>query len=253
MLKSLTASALGAGLAAGFLAAGLQILLLVPLIGEAELYESGTLTHFSVDVVDGHDHVQAADDHNHSSAAETAEPHEHGASEHGDGQEGGMWRPLLTVLSSVATYTGFALLMVAGFALAEGAGLARITARQGMLWGLAGFAATQFLPALGLAPELPGSGAAALEARQLWWLVTAAMTLAGIGVLAAVNSPLRFAGVVLIALPHIFGAPHPEGYAGVTPPELAALFAARVLVVGAVGWLALGWLAGLLWSRETAA
>jgi len=248
MLKSLTASALGAGLAAGLVAAALQLLLLVPLIGEAELYESGALTHFSAGEAAPHDHAGESDGHDH--AASDGHDHDHAGHSH-DG-ESGFDRTLLTILSTVATYTGFALIMVAGFAVAEGAGLSRITPRQGMLWGLAGFAATQFLPALGLAPELPGSGAAALEARQTWWLMTAALTLAGIGLMAAVKSPLRYAGILLIALPHVFGAPHPEGYAGVTPPELAALFAARVLVVGGVAWLALGWLAGLLWSRETA-
>jgi len=242
MLKSLTASALGAGLAAGLLAAGLQLLLLSPLIGEAELYESGTLTHFAAGAPAADDHAAGPADHVH---ADGEPDHDHGASD-------APGRALLTILSTVATYTGFALMVVAGFALAEGAGLVRITARQGLGWGLAGFAATQFFPALGLAPELPGSGAAALEARQLWWLMTVASTLAGIGLLAAIRSPLRFAGLALIALPHLVGAPHPEGYAGVTPPELAAQFAARALVVGAVGWVALGWIAGLLWSRETA-
>lgn len=247
MLKSLTASALGAGLAAGLLAAGLQLLLLVPLIGEAELYETGTLTHFAAGTPAAHDPAPGSDDHAHAPGQAQGDGHAHD-----DGASGGMSRALLTILSTVATYTGFGLVVVAGFALAEGAGLVRITARQGLGWGLAGFAATQFFPALGLAPELPGSGAAALEARQLWWLLTAALTLAGIGVLAAVKSPLRYGGLVLIAIPHLIGAPHPDGYAGVTPPELAAHFAARVLVVGAIGWVALGWIAGLLWSRETA-
>ena len=46
MLKSLFASALFAGVAAGLLAALLQMALLVPLIAEAELYETGEKTHF---------------------------------------------------------------------------------------------------------------------------------------------------------------------------------------------------------------
>ncbi|MDT8344089.1 MAG: CbtA family protein, partial [Thermohalobaculum sp.] len=229
------------------------------------LYESGTLTHFAAGTPAAHDLAPggAGPDLAPSGAGLDLAPsgagHDHLPGQahddghaHDDGASGGIGRALLTILSTVATYTGFALVVVAGFALAEGAGLVRITARQGLAWGLAGFAATQFFPALGLAPELPGSGAAALEARQVWWLMTAALTLAGIGVLAAVKSPLRFGGLVLLAIPHLIGAPHPEGYAGVTPPELAAHFAARALVVGAIGWVVLGWIAGLLWSRETA-
>lgn len=235
MLKSLLASALAAGLAAGLVAAALQLALLVPLIGEAELYEDGTLSHFAMS---GEAHA----------GGHGAEAHAH---DHGD--EGGMMRHILTVVMTAATYTGFALLLVACFALAERFGLARIDARNGLIWGLCGFAATQLLPALGLAPELPGAAAAEVADRQLWWLGTAAATAAGLAIVALAPGWLRLAGVAVIALPHLVGAPHLHEYAGVTPPELAALFAARVLVVGAVAWCVLGWLAGRLWAREQAA
>jgi len=56
----------------------------------------------------------------------------------------------------------------------------------------------------------------------------------------------------MIAAPHLVGAPHPEVFEGVVPPELSALFAARVLAVGAFGWAALGALAGHFWSRKSA-
>ncbi|HUF86006.1 MAG TPA: CbtA family protein, partial [Thermohalobaculum sp.] len=67
------------------------------------------------------------------------------------------------------------------------------------------------------------------------------------------GTPARIAGAVLIAAPHLIGAPHPEAFEGVVPPELSALFAARVLAVGALAWAALGALAGHLWSREARA
>ena len=232
MLKPLLASALFAGLIAGLFAAALQQVFLVPLIAEAELYESGTLIHFG-----------GAEQAAHGAEAS----HEHAAAE-----EGSLSRSLMTVLMTVLTTCGFGLMLVAGFALAERMHLTRIDLRSGLLFGLAGFAATQLLPSMGLSPELPGAAAAELSQRQLWWLVTVAGTLVGTALLAWGNPATKIAGAVMIAAPHIYGAPHPHEFYGVVPPELSALFAARVLAVGALGWAALGALAGHFWSRESA-
>lgn len=228
MLRTLLASALFAGLIAGLFAAGLQQAFLVPLITQAELYETGAAIHFG---------------------AEAAAPAGHGAEAAG----ANVSRHLLTVLMTVLTTCGFALILVAGFALAERMGLARIDHRSGLLFGLAGFAAVQLMPSLGLSPELPGAAAAELAARQLWWLGTVMATAGGLALIAWGGNTLRVAGAVLIALPHLVGAPHPEAFEGVVPPELSALFAARVLAVGALAWAALGALAGHFWSREAGA
>jgi len=67
------------------------------------------------------------------------------------------------------------------------------------------------------------------------------------------NVATKISGALLIAAPQLFGAPHPHEFEGVVPPELSALFVARVLAVGALGWAALGALAGHFWSREAAA
>ena len=229
MLKSLLTSALFAGLIAGLFAAGLQQALLVPLIAEAELYETGALIHFGAEIIEsgaaaGHEIVAGTD----------------------------LARSLLTVLTTVLATCGFGLILVAGFALAERLKLTRIDLRSGFLFGLAGFAAVQLLPSMGLSPELPGAAAGELAQRQLWWLATVAGTAIGIALIAWGNTAAKIAGAVLIAAPHLVGAPHPHEFEGVVPPELSALFAARVLVVGALGWAALGALAGHFWSREAA-
>ncbi|HUF87575.1 MAG TPA: CbtA family protein, partial [Thermohalobaculum sp.] len=206
MLRTLLASALFAGLIAGLFAAALQQAFLVPLIAEAELYESGAVSHFAT----AHEHGGAAN-HTHEAAG------------------GESTRHLLTVLMTVLTTCGFALILVAAFALAERRGLARIDHRTGLLFGLAGFAAVQLMPALGLSPELPGAAAGELAMRQLWWIATVIGTAAGIAQIVWGGTPARIAGAVLIAAPHLIGAPHPEAFEGVVPPELSALFAARVL------------------------
>jgi cobalt transporter subunit CbtA len=180
MLKPMLASALFAGLIAGLFAAGLQQAFLVPLIAEAELYEGGTLTHFGG--------AEAADSGQES-----------GAHEHGDA-ESDMTRTLLTVLMTVLTTCAFGLMTVAGFALAERLRLVRIDLRTGLLFGLAGFTATQLLPAMGLSPELPGAAAAELATRQVWWLFTVAGTLAGIALIAWGNPATKLAGAAMVAV-----------------------------------------------------
>lgn len=245
MLKSLMASALFAGLGAGLFAALLQLGFLVPLIVEAERYESGEIRYFGAAPV-GTEATPAPAEPGH--AGHAGHP---AAAAPGEGTP--MSRHLLTILTTILTYSGFGLMLVAGFALAERAGFGRVDPARGLAWGLAGFTATMLMPSLGLAPELPGAGAAVLEDRQLWWLLTAGLTTAGLGLAAFGRGPLRLGGLGLIALPHLFGAPLAAGYEGVVPPELSALFAARVLAVGALAWAALGALAGHFWSREAQA
>jgi predicted cobalt transporter CbtA len=58
---------------------------------------------------------------------------------------------------------------------------------------------------------------------------------------------------VLLAAPHVIGAPQPDGFYGLAPPEVAALFSARVLGVAVVVWACLGWIAGHFWSRPVTA
>ncbi len=234
MTQRLLTSALFAGFVAGLLAALLHFALVQDLILQAETYETGEVTHFAG--------AEAAHDH----AADTPA---HGHAGEGDS---GVGRNLLTVLFTSLIYVGYALLLVAGFGVASTLGL-RIGLREGLLWGIAGFATFQLAPAAGLAPELPGTMAADLTDRQIWWWGTVLATAAALALLGYGRKPhLVIAGAVLLALPHVIGAPHPDSYAGVAPPELAASFAARVLAVGLVVWASLGALAGWIWNRNPA-
>src|ERR1700724_1449844 len=63
-------------------------------------------------------------------------------------------------------------------------------------------------PAIGRPPELPGMAAAGLAPRQQWWLLTAAATAGGLGlIIFARPAASRGAGAALIVLPHLIGAP----------------------------------------------
>ena len=113
--------------------------------------------------------------------------------------------------------------------------------RQGLLWGLGGYAAFFALPALGLPPELPGTETSGLRDRQAWWLVTVTLSATGIALLGlARGRAWKAAGAALIALPHLMGAPQPEPHTVLAPPELLRTFIVATAIANAVFWAALG-------------
>ncbi len=224
MFSRILVSGLFAGFAAGLIAALLQLVFVQPVLLQAELYETGRLTHFGAEPAAG------------------ATSSSFGVFD--------LLRDGLSVLFATLTYTGYALILVAAMALAQERGIG-ITARQGLVWGLAGFCSVQLAPAVGLPPELPGSAAAELGLRQAWWFGTVAATAAGLALIAFGKGwAARGIAAALILAPHAIGAPHPEAFAGPAPPELAGLFAGRALGVGFAAWALLGLFAAWFWIRE---
>lgn len=224
MLKQIVASALFAGLAAGVLAALLQLWFVVPLLLEAELYETGARVHFT----DGYVGSEA------------------GAPPLGDA----LGRHAGTLAINIVGWIGFGFVLAASFALAARRGV-EVNARRGLLWGMGGFAAVALAPAFGLPPELPGTIAAEITARQTWWALCVIATALGLALMGFGRGPAWLVGGVLLAAPHLVGAPHLDRYFGTAAPELAALFATRSLGVSAVAWAFLGLTAGWVWARET--
>lgn len=268
MIKHMLSSALFAGFAVGLLTALLQYAFVEKDILLAEQYESGALVHFAPGPgAEGHvamgagntaatetgapagtaDEMPAT-----STAAENTEAGHDQDKHQADAETPPLQRHAKTVFFAIVTYTGYALLLVAAYAFAGQFGQ-QISVQTGLLWGLAGFAAFQLAPALGLEPEMPGTPSANLDTRQWWWVATALTTVAGLGLLAYGKGLVaRLAGVALLALPHAIGAPELDSYSGVTPPELASSFAARTLGVGLIAWVTLGGLLAWFWTgKET--
>ena len=257
MINRMVTSALFAGFAAGLFAALLHFAFVQGKILLAEAYENGTAVHYAgVATADHASHDMAAMDADEAAAdgavaGDTAVSVE--AHDHGDGDEASpLLRNTLTVLFHTLLYCSYALILVAGFAFAERSGK-RVTARDGLLWGIAGFVAVQLAPAMGLEPELPGTLAAPLLDRQVWWAATALCSGAALAMIGYGRSLMWVAvAAVLLALPHIIGAPELETFSGVAPPELAASFAARSLGLGLATWSLMGWLAGWFWDGKQA-
>ena len=221
-----------AGAIAGVALTALQWAAITPLIHESE-------THEGADPHEGAAH----------SFADAAHAHEHGAQDHHHGEgwapAPGIERAAWTALSNVATAIGFALLLVALFAWRGGA-----TWRQGLLWGAAGFVVFFANPAIGLHPGLPGDFSANLLERQVWWLFAAACSGAGVGLLLlSPRRALKIGGALLLVVPHLAGAPHPEAEGGLAPRALGEQFAVAAAATNALFWLLLGLTAALAFSR----
>jgi cobalt transporter subunit CbtA len=161
----------------------------------------------------------------------------------------GIERTLYTALANLVI--GFAIsLMLLGVMVLKGD---PIDARRGLLWGVAGFAAVSLLPALGLPPELPGTPAADIADRQLWWLLTAAASAGGIGLMVfGRNWGVIATGLALVIAPHLIGAPVPPSHDVSYPGALAGEFVVASLVVSAVLWSLAGLVSGALYRRFSA-
>ena len=220
MFQKIAVSALIAGFGAGIIAAALQYVFVQPLLLHAELFETNANTPLDmVAVARGTFDVQ---------------------------REG------LNVVFSALIYTGYAFVLLAAMVWAEERGQP-ITPRAGILWGAAGFLTMHMAPAFGLAPDMPGLNGADVEARQIWWYGTAACTGIALWLIAfGRNWAMWGSAIVLLAAPHLIGAPQPDMLTQVAPPELAASFAAQTLGVTLVVWTSLGLLLGAVWHSKLA-
>ena len=220
MFQKIAVSALIAGFGAGLIAALLQFVFVQPILLHAEFFETGTLSHFGAIATDARPPAGELE----------------------------LTRDLLSVVFSALIYVGYALILGAGMALAEENG-ATITPLAGLVWGVSGFVAFQLAPAFGLAPELPGMAAADVTARQIWWFATVFATAGALWLIAfGQNWTMWGIAVILLAAPHIIGAPMPDVLTGPAPPELGAEFASRVLGTGLAVWVCLGVLIATIWN-----
>jgi cobalt transporter subunit CbtA len=181
-----------------------------------------------------------------TTAEEGHEGHDHGAAEWEP--EDGFERTAYTVLADLLTGIGFSLLLIAGFAVSG----RPVDWRQGVYWGLAGFTVFILAPGVGLPPEIPGTAAADLTARQIWWLATALLTAGGLGLLFYVKEPKPLWVIIalaLIVLPQAIGAPQPDEYHSAAPEALAHRFVVATMIATLLFWSVLGALSGYFYKR----
>src|ERR1700739_902415 len=212
VLRRLVFVALCAGLLSGLFATVGHQIGTVPLILQAEIYEKPLA-------------------HEHTSAWEP---------------ENGIERMAYTLLADILTGVGFALLLGAGLTLRG----AELGWRQGLFWGLAGFAPFAVAPSLGLPPQLPGSEVAPLFDRQLWWLGTVVATGCALALIAfATRARWTILAAILLVLPHLYGAPEPPVHIAAVPAALTHHFIVAATVVNFLFWLMLGASTGFFHKR----
>ena len=232
MLNRIVFVALLAGALAGLITSALQQALVVPLILAAETYEAATPHH--------HDATGAEVEAAPAAPATTHDP-----------AVFDLRRAAITTVATIGAAVGFALMLLAAMqALGE-----TISIGSALAWGAAGFAAVGLAPALGLAPELPGSAAGDLNMRQLWWAGTVLATAIGLWLMIRKRTSWALAlGALTLAAPHVVGAPHPILLTSTVPAELASAFVARSLAIQAIFWMLIAAFAGYFWTwRETGA
>jgi cobalt transporter subunit CbtA len=240
-------AALVAGLFSGALMTAAQEARVVPLILHAEEFEGEAAPAGEGTTPTTTDGAAATQEHSslgavildvasYLSPVSVAYAHEGEDHEEG-GIMFGMSRFSGTLMANLVTGTGFALLL-AGFSLVSGH---PITVTNGALWGAAGWLAVHMLPAIGLPPELPGFPAADLTQRQIWWVVTVALSAAGLYLLFLKPGIFaKVAGVALIAAPQVYGAPQPSDISSNVPAVLGAEFAVAALATTLFFWIVLG-------------
>lgn len=225
MIKRIAQTAGFTGLLAALLLTLLQSFWVAPLILQAETFENAPAA------TEVHEHAEATA---HTHDAEAWEP------------EDGWQRVLSTTGGNLVVAVGFALMLAGLYTLR-----APTRTAQGLLWVLAGYATFVLAPTLGLPPELPGTAAADLAQRQIWWIGTAASTAAGIALIVfGRNWLLKILGVAILAVPHVIGAPQPEVHSMLAPEALEAQFKIASQLTNVAFWLALGLISAWLFRRN---
>ena len=177
---------------------------------------------------------------------EAAEQYEKDADHHGtdwkpaDGWERTAW----TVVTTLLTGIGFAAVLFGFLTLTR----RNITLRQGVLWGLAAFGCFHLAPSLGLPPLPPGVPVSDVQPRQLWWMCAVLGAAAGLLLLTGRTWTHRIVGALVIAMPHLIGAPGGAADSAV-PVELMRKFTIFSLASLAMFWMLLGAIGGFLSSR----
>jgi cobalt transporter subunit CbtA len=233
LFRQLVFYALLVGILAGIAVTAVQTFQVVPIILAAEQYEG----------------ANAAAQENLIPAMQSA-GHHAAVEEEEWAPADGFERTAFTALANVLTAMGFSLVLLAVMVAAAGLpGRNRwLQWWHGLLWGAAGYLTFWLAPAIGLPPEIPMQNAAALEHRQIWWMFAVLCTAGGLAGLAFGKSPWRWAAPVLIVIPHLVGAPHPEGVmfpdqapaVAAALEELAQQFLVATAIANAVLWLVIG-------------
>jgi cobalt transporter subunit CbtA len=160
----------------------------------------------------------------------------------------GVERVGYTAISTLLLSVGYAAVL---FGLANLLPL-RVGTREGLMLGLAAFACFALAPAIGLPPKPPGVQGAELNAAQLWWASTAVATAIGLAVIFFARGRWTWwvVAALIIAAPHLIGAPPVAPAMTENLHHLSVMFALMSVATQFVFWLVLGTVGGYYYGRS---
>ena len=219
--------ALAVALVLGTAQSLLQRLQTVPLIQAAEVFEAQNEARSEAhEAAVPHAHAEGTPAHSHEAVHEAA--HEHGGDAWSPAE--GLERTGWTWVANVMHAFSMALLALAAMGLWTWRRGGRTGAfRLAFAVAGAGWLSLHLWPSLGLPAEVPGMEAAALGARQAWWVLAMASSATACATVAFGTRRWRFAvAAVLMALPFAVGAPQHAGdalaaFSGDAHARMAAL------------------------------
>jgi len=211
--RNILLSAIVVGILSGLLYGLFQHSQISPIIYAAEVYEVSEEKSSEATTMASHTHKTATQ--NNPAGTESWGPND------------GFERIAYTVSADIAVAIAFAMIMISLMALHNSiSNKPPLNALRGVAWGATAMLSVFVAPALfGLHPEVPGTEAAVLEHRQVWWAFCALATAIGIAIVYYAPMIFKLSGVILAMVPHMIGAPISEhhGFSNPDPVAIQAL------------------------------
>lgn len=216
MFRSLILSACLIGVVLGLVVTAVQAVGVTPILLNAEQFEGA-----GEPAPEAHEHSHG-DEAGHHHHEEAAGGHHHGGDEWAP--EDGAERTFYTTVSNIFAGIGFSAVLLVVMSQLRERGKMALSPSRGLLIGALGFLAVFVAPSLGLPPEVPGTAAAPLEMRQIWWVFTVLMAIAALGLLGLARGWVKLAGIPLLIVPYFFVPTH-DGplFSHADPQAIAAL------------------------------
>ena len=185
MIQKLLISSLVTGFIVGILITFFHLLLIQPMIDQAEFYESLS----SVETINIHE------DHHHN---EEVHHHNEEVGAHIFGYD--LERTIFSFIANILIATGFSFFFASALMLINYS----LSYKRILLIGFFGFLSFCLLPSISISPQPPGTLQADIMLRQFLWLLTASFSVIGLGLFAYKKEiKWRIINFVILIIPHI--------------------------------------------------
>jgi len=130
------------------------------------------------------------------------------------GPKDGMERILFTMVANMLVGISFSIVLISLMALHDlKSTKPNVNLVRGVGWGIAMMVTMFISPALfGLHPEVPGTNAAAIDDRQIWWFFCVIFTAIGIFLLYYLPLKLKILGVFSVLIPQFIRVLYPNKF-----------------------------------------